>query len=453
MSPEALERELRVVAGRLSVLWCRLAVLARVAERRGLAEAWGMPTTAGWLSWRGGLGLFEAGEVVRVGRALEDLPHTAGAMAAGALSWTKARAVTRVADPATDQALAEWASGASVPTTRRITAAWARARDAGQDAERAEEARHERRGLWWRWVDARQGTRVAADTVHGDGELGGMWELHGRLDAAEGELVRTHLEGLAGRLRAEQGEPLDGCIDPAERADALVETCRRSTDHDHDNDRAPRSRPGAELVLHATWETLIGPDRTAGELSLGDPRDRAVTRAVARRLACDATVSVSVEDPEGTPVWRSRRTRTVTGRLRRAVLERDRRCAYPGCARTRLEIHHIHHWADGGPTTPDNLIALCPHHHAAHHRGVFTITPAPPGQPRFTHRNGQPLEPSPPPHTTNRPDPPIDPDTVPNHWHGQPCDLDHAITALASLTRTHTHTTTHTTRTDERGPP
>ncbi len=35
--------------------------------------------------------------------------------------------------------------------------------------------------------------------------------------------------------------------------------------------------------------------------------------------------------------------------------------------------HHIQHWADGGPTSLDNLILLCGHHHRLIHAGPWTI--------------------------------------------------------------------------------
>ncbi len=35
-------------------------------------------------------------------------------------------------------------------------------------------------------------------------------------------------------------------------------------------------------------------------------------------------------------------------------------CAMPGCSHTRfIEMHHVHDWADGGPTDLDNLLPLC----------------------------------------------------------------------------------------------
>jgi hypothetical protein len=31
------------------------------------------------------------------------------------------------------------------------------------------------------------------------------------------------------------------------------------------------------------------------------------------------------------------------------------------------DAHHIRHWADGGPTSMDNLVLLCGHHHRVSH--------------------------------------------------------------------------------------
>ncbi|MEA2702594.1 MAG: hypothetical protein QOD63_539, partial [Actinomycetota bacterium] len=54
--------------------------------------------------------------------------------------------------------------------------------------------------------------------------------------------------------------------------------------------------------------------------------------------------------------------------------ERDRGCRVPGCDHTAwLQIHHIVHWLDGGPTDTWNLVALCSHHHRLHHLGRFDI--------------------------------------------------------------------------------
>ena len=89
---------------------------------------------------------------------------------------------------------------------------------------------------------------------------------------------------------------------------------------------------------------------------------------------------------------------------------RDGGCAVPGCTQTHiLEVHHIIHWENGGPTDTWNLIALCPHHHRMHHKGELGISGnADEGTVVFTDRNGDPLRPpgpnpSPPGHHRHRP--------------------------------------------------
>ncbi|UIJ34523.1 HNH endonuclease signature motif containing protein [Allobranchiibius sp. GilTou73] len=130
-----------------------------------------------------------------------------------------------------------------------------------------------------------------------------------------------------------------------------------------------------------------------------------------RKWTCDGTVQ-PVWETGGTTVNVGRAHRIVPRRTRRLVEDRDRGCAYPGCAAIHhLECHHITHWADGGPTNIANLISLCPHHHDRHHAGDFTIRPSDgrPGRFRFATRHGHPIEPAAataPPGTTP---PPVQP--------------------------------------------
>ena len=58
-------------------------------------------------------------------------------------------------------------------------------------------------------------------------------------------------------------------------------------------------------------------------------------------------------------------------------------------------MHHILHWALGGSTDLDNLVALCPFHHDAHHGGQFGISgdPNDPAGLVFTAPGGFPIRP------------------------------------------------------------
>jgi len=59
--------------------------------------------------------------------------------------------------------------------------------------------------------------------------------------------------------------------------------------------------------------------------------------------------------------------------IRRAVLLRDRKCAWPRCGRPAVycDVHHLRHREDGGETSLDNLTLLCQFHHdvCIHRRG------------------------------------------------------------------------------------
>lgn len=68
---------------------------------------------------------------------------------------------------------------------------------------------------------------------------------------------------------------------------------------------------------------------------------------------------------DGVPLDVGREHRLVTPDLRAALVARDRGCAFPGCDKppSLCEAHHIIPWWAGGPTSLDNLVLLCPHHH------------------------------------------------------------------------------------------
>jgi hypothetical protein len=93
-----------------------------------------------------------------------------------------------------------------------------------------------------------------------------------------------------------------------------------------------------------------------------------------KRLTCDGSLITIVEDAKGTPLDVGRKQRTVSTPLKRALWSRDRGCSFPGCEKTRyVDAHHIHHWANGGDTSLDNLALLRTHHHTLLHEGGFTI--------------------------------------------------------------------------------
>jgi hypothetical protein len=57
------------------------------------------------------------------------------------------------------------------------------------------------------------------------------------------------------------------------------------------------------------------------------------------------------------------------------VAARDGQCVFAGCTAPAAfcDIHHVIHWAYGGPTSCENAAPVCERHHTAVHEGGFTI--------------------------------------------------------------------------------
>jgi len=97
--------------------------------------------------------------------------------------------------------------------------------------------------------------------------------------------------------------------------------------------------------------------------------------ATLRRLACDAELIPAVLGSRSEPLDVGRTRRLVTPAIWAALVIRDRHCAFPGCTRPPVmcHAHHIHHWADGGTTSLDNLVMLCGHHHRVIHHSPWKV--------------------------------------------------------------------------------
>ena len=96
----------------------------------------GFLSCAQWLNWRTGLSLGAAREKLRVAAALAELNHIPAAMACGKISYSKVRALTRIASPATEARLLAVACGANAAQVERLVRGWRQAdREAQADGE------------------------------------------------------------------------------------------------------------------------------------------------------------------------------------------------------------------------------------------------------------------------------------------------------------------------------
>jgi hypothetical protein len=161
------------------------------------------------------------------------------------------------------------------------------------------------------------------------------------------------------------------------RADALVEVCQLAlrTGKLPDNGGEP-----AQLAVTIRYDPLRRGLRT-GRLDGGDP----VSPATVRRLACDARLLPIVLGGAGQVLDAGRSRRLATGPLRRALVVRDRGCAFPDCDRPPrwCDAHHVRSWTQGGGTDLGNLVLLCRRHHRLIHERDWTVRIAADGLPEF----------------------------------------------------------------------
>jgi len=306
---------------------------------------------------------------VRVARALGGLPRLAAALARGELSYSKIRALTRVATPETEDRLLAVGQTGTTAHVERIVRAWRRV-DRDLEAEEAA-ARHARRSL----------------QVYPDED--GMIVVRGRLEPEVGALLIGALdaarEALYQRVRAttpEQGEPPTHGQKQADALALVAETAlERGLDHGPGSERY-------QVVIHVDAAALADPGQP-GESALED--GLRVSAETSRRLACDATRVVMRHAGDGEVLDVGRRTRVIPPALRRALRARDRGCRFPGCGMRHAQGHHIHHWANGGPTRLDNLALLCRRHHRAVHEEGYRVERDAEGTLRFSAPGGRPI--------------------------------------------------------------
>ena len=142
---DRLGNEIAELSAHLDAATALLLDLIREFDARG-GWANGFRSCAAWLSWRVGLDLGAAREKVRVAHALGALPRLARALAIGELSYSKVRALTRVATPETEERLLAVGRAGTTEHVERIVRGWRRV---DRNAENREAARqHKRRALY-----------------------------------------------------------------------------------------------------------------------------------------------------------------------------------------------------------------------------------------------------------------------------------------------------------------
>jgi hypothetical protein len=321
----------------------RASIDGRIVERLGEVgrrEAFrdqGATSVPAWAVERFAVSGPTARAFAHVAERAWDLPHLSAALNAGEVSFDKVRAVVDVATPETDRSLLDAAKECSV----RQLADVARLSQQHPVPESRAERDYDRR--WLRFSDTFRTVSV-------------------QLPAESYAETKTCLEDRARDL------PSDGDTGWDQRlCDAFLLTVRG----DSDDSKGGRSK-GSFVVVHVPLATLADESsELAGELE----RDGLVSAETVRRIACDATVAIAVDDDVGKTMYEGRARRWPSDSQRREIMRRDRHCRFPGCTNvTFTNVHHIAPWKPGGRTDLDNLALLCVYHHHRVHSRRWTLS-------------------------------------------------------------------------------
>jgi hypothetical protein len=296
-------------------------------DRRQVFTADGCRNLSEWTSSRLDLGLETARSLVQTMRRTTDKPWIRQALAAGAVSFDRAEALSRIAE--------------DVGTLDHLDISGVRREAADRIELTAEDE----------ICSAEDRYLIMQPSLDES-----WWTLRGGLDGVTGAVIDQALMKKADELP----ELPDGSRGSAawRRATALYELASGG------------QSPQAQITVFIDAEKATPTDGKAGIRLLAGPR---VGAHALEAILCDCVTEVTVNAEDGTPMVYGRTHRITPPSLRRAELAKTGgHCSIDGCNSTyRVEIHHKTPWSQGGRTDPEDLVALCWFHHqiVIHERG------------------------------------------------------------------------------------
>ncbi|MFK7893796.1 MAG: DUF222 domain-containing protein [Granulosicoccus sp.] len=417
VSTDELESSITKLCVDLNAATYRQLVLIAEFDRR---KAWGgngVRSCAHWLNWRCGISLVAAREKVRVAHALEKLPRTSEAFASGQLSYSKARAITRVGTEHNEECLLTYARYGSASHLDKTVRLYRRQfNSAGEMMEDYNQPVFPPKPVDT-LANASDDERFDAENQgamhkHDYRELNCYWDEHGcliiraRLTAEQGALVMKAMDAAmesinesAPSLESDshalernktpvvESMELNQTVEPLSEKDKLKLKFRNERRKRADSlallasEFLKQNTPAGgiddryQVVIHVDSKVLakqefFTPD---GKPDCYIEKQVALPVETARRLSCSCKV-VTALTREGEPLNISRSSRTIPTGIKRALDIRDGRCMFPGCdCNKHLDAHHIQHWANGGETSLENLVQVCHYHHKLLHEGQYSV--------------------------------------------------------------------------------
>jgi hypothetical protein len=327
------------------------ALAAHRIEETRVWQSRGVRSAAHLVAATCGSSVRSAVETLETARRLDELPATAEALRAGKLSSAQANSIVSAAGdrPDAEIALVAAAETESLPALQeRCRAVRAEGKEALAAYERIRDGRYLRH-----WTDPQGALCLQARLCPDDGA-----KVMAAIDAYRPRIFATARRD--GRREAYQ----------AYAADALVALAEGAS--------GGEGAKGPKAMVHVRVDhPALVRGRVEGGETCDIPGVGPIPVATARDLAADCILKVLVT--KGVDVVAvAHAGRTIPAHVRSALEARDPVCVIPGCAeRKGLEIDHLLPFAEGGPSTLDNLVRACHFHHylKTHHGWVLAGRP------------------------------------------------------------------------------
>jgi len=348
---EKLGDEITELCAYINVAMAHFLKLLREFDEQRFWEEQGFQSCTHWLNFKCGIGFGAARERLRVAHALAALPKISAKFSEGKVSFSKVRAMTRIARPENEDYLLMVAKHGTANHVERLVSQFRRAEKLNYPG--AAEELYRARALTYYYDD--------------DGSI----VFKGKMPADQGELVVKALEMAMDAQFVNMGPVIRDADEErvpvaARRADALCEVAETYLNHpENTGSTADRYQVVVHVGADPIRDTHLenGPHVTADYGALG---------STSERISCDCSKTTVEDDEYGEPLNIGRRSRTIPPAMRRALKARDGGCRFPGCTNHKfVDGHHIQHWSKGGETSLENLVLLCRHHHHLVHEGGF----------------------------------------------------------------------------------
>ena len=295
---DALGQEITKLFGLITAATYDLLVRIRQFDQEKLWHLEGVCSCAYWLNWKCGIGFNAAREKVRFANALGELPKISEAFRLGKVSYSKVRAMTRVATLENEDYLLNIAKYGTAYHVESLVRGYRRAKQLN-DVDSANK-QHHARSLTYRYDD-------------------------------DGSLV------IKGRLPAEVGAMLIKALDKA------VERTVAETDNEKNEDKHETSTRGRPSFATRRADALM--EMAESYLQQGPKSSSSadryqvmvhVTAETSRRIGCDTSISRLLENAKGEPISIGRKSRVIPPPMRRALQARDKGCRFPDLGNDRI---------------------------------------------------------------------------------------------------------------------